>query len=545
MPTITLNRKVFEKLVGKKISLDQLKDRLAMLGTDLEDVTSEEITVEVFPNRPDMLSEQGFARAFSSFIGVKTGLREYKAKSSGEQIVINKSVKDVRPRTSCAIVKNLKFDDERIREVIQIQEKLHVTYGRDRKKCAIGIYPLEKIKFPVTFKALKPEEIRFRPLEFPKEITGRQIMSQHPTGRAYAHLMEGLKKYPIFIDANKQILSMPPIINSHETGKITDDTKDIFIEASGFNQDVLDKVLNILVCMFADMGGEVYSLNLRRYDGAIETPNLKVIDWDLDVKYVNKLLGLNLKDKEVIKYLERMGYDASGKGKLKVKVPAYRADILHQIDFVEDIAIAYGIENFKYEIPNVATIGSLDRMTVLVDQVANGMVGLGLAEVSSLHLTNKDWNFGNMNLKVGNIVELESSMTKDYTCLRSWLLPNLMKIFSENTNEKYPQRIFEIGRVFTLKKEVKEKVKLAGAIADTRVTFTDMKAILDGIFNLIDVKVAVKAKDYDCFITGRAGAVIVGGKEVGYIGEFHPDVISSWGLTVPVAGFEIDLSFLE
>ena len=80
MPTVNLNKKEFEKLVGKKLPLEELKDRISMLGTDLEKIEGNEIIVEVFPNRPDMLSEQGFARAFSSFIGVKKGLKEYKVK---------------------------------------------------------------------------------------------------------------------------------------------------------------------------------------------------------------------------------------------------------------------------------------------------------------------------------------------------------------------------------------------------------------------------------------------------------------------------------
>ena len=78
MPTVNLNKNVFEKLVGKKLPLDKLKDRISMLGTDLEKIEGDTIEVEVFPNRPDMLSEQGFARAFSSFIGVKKGLRDFK-----------------------------------------------------------------------------------------------------------------------------------------------------------------------------------------------------------------------------------------------------------------------------------------------------------------------------------------------------------------------------------------------------------------------------------------------------------------------------------
>src|SRR3989338_4257854 len=133
MPTITINKK---GLKGD-LSLDELKDRISMLGTDLESIDENEINVEIFPDRPDMLSEQGFARAFNSFINVETGLKKYKVEKSNEKVIIDKSVKEVRPFTACAIVKNLRFDDEKIKEVIQIQEKLHVTYGRNRKKVAI------------------------------------------------------------------------------------------------------------------------------------------------------------------------------------------------------------------------------------------------------------------------------------------------------------------------------------------------------------------------------------------------------------------------
>ena len=255
MPTITLNKKTVEELAGKKLPLDKLKDSISMLGTDLESVNEEEIVVEIFPNRPDLLSEQGFARALSSFINVKTGLRDYKAKKSNYKVIIDKSVKDVRPYTACAVVKNLKFNEEKIREVIQIQEKLHVTYGRNRKKVAIGIYPLEKIKFPIKYLAKKPQEIKFMPLESKREMNGLQILSQHPTGREYGYLLEGKKLFPIFVDGNNEVMSMPPIINSEKTGKITEKTKEVFIECSGFDFEVLSKCLNMIITAFADMKG--------------------------------------------------------------------------------------------------------------------------------------------------------------------------------------------------------------------------------------------------------------------------------------------------
>src|SRR3989344_4646137 len=288
MPTITINKK---GLKGN-LSLDELKDRISMLGTDLESIDENEINVEIFPDRPDMLSEQGFARAFNSFINVETGLKKYKVEKSNK-------------------------------EVIQIQEKLHVTYGRNRKKVAIGIYPYEKIKPPIRFFAESPDKIKFIPLEFDKEITGLQILSMHPTGREYAYLLEGRDKFPFFEDSNKRILSMPPIINSNDVGKISNETKDVFIECSGFDFNVLSKCLNIIVCALADMGGRIYSMEIIDGNKKTTSPDLRPGEMKLNLKYVNKILGLELKERDVKKYLERMGYDYFNK---TVKIPAYRAD---------------------------------------------------------------------------------------------------------------------------------------------------------------------------------------------------------------------------
>ncbi|MCX8146949.1 MAG: phenylalanine--tRNA ligase beta subunit-related protein, partial [Candidatus Woesearchaeota archaeon] len=273
MPTVVLNKKVLERLLGRRLSLDILKNRISYIGTGLEKIEGNEIHVEVFPNRPDMLSEQGFARALSAFIGVKKGLRTYKVKKSNEKVIIDKSLRGIRPYTACAIVRGLTFNDEKIREIIQIQEKLHITYGRNRKKAAIGIYPYEKIKPPIRFLAKKPEKIVFRPLEAEKEMNAYQILSKHPTGKEYGNLLAGMKKYPVFIDSNDKILSMPPIINSHDTGKITEKTKDVFIECSGFNFDVLSTCLNIIVTALADMGGQIYSMDLIYPDKKRRTPD--------------------------------------------------------------------------------------------------------------------------------------------------------------------------------------------------------------------------------------------------------------------------------
>src|SRR3989338_4574479 len=108
MPTVTLNRKVLDALIGNKLSPEELKDRIAMIGTDLESLDDKEVVVEVFPNRPDMLSEQGFGRALRSFLGLQTGLADYTVKKSGYKVIVDSSV-TMRPYTACGIVQHLTF----------------------------------------------------------------------------------------------------------------------------------------------------------------------------------------------------------------------------------------------------------------------------------------------------------------------------------------------------------------------------------------------------------------------------------------------------
>ncbi len=543
MPTITLNKEVFEKLVGKKLALDKLKDRISMLGTDLESIEGNEINVEIFPNRPDLLSEQGFARAFSSFIGVKTGLREYKVEKSGEKVIVDKSVKEVRPYTACAIVKGMKFDDEKIKEIIQIQEKLHVTYGRNRKKCAIGVYPYEKIKPPIRFIAKKPGEIKFQPLESYKEMTGLQILSQLPTGREYGHLLEGKEKFPIFIDSNNQVLSMPPIINSEQTGKIAKTTTDVFIECSGFDFNVLQKCLNMIVTALADMGGKIYSMELDIYGKKHITPNLKPEEMKVDIRYINKILGLDLKEAEIKKYLERMGY---GYKNGKALVPAYRADIMHQVDLAEDICIAYGYENIKEEIPKVATIAEEDKFYVFKERIANLLVGLGILEVKTYHLASKENQTSKMNSKI-DIIELANPSTKEYNVLRNWVIPSLMEVLSNNKHHEYPQNIFDIGGVFKRGKTdtgVAEAERLGVALCDEKTDFTAIKQALDYLMKMLDVKYEIREIDCSSFIPGRVARVSVNGKDVAYIGEIAPEVLANWDIVMPVSTFELNLTDL-
>lgn len=532
MASAIFPRKKFEKEIGK---LDEkMQNRIAMFGTPLEKFDDEEIEIEVFPNRPDLLSYHGFKRSFLAFLGKQTGLKKYKINKPEKDYVvkIDSSLKDIRPYTACAIVKGIKFDDEKIKEMIDVQEKLHETLGRKRKKLAIGIYPLEKIKLPITFTAMEPDKIKFIPLESDREMSGLQILQRHPTGREYAHLLAGKPKFPIFIDAENNVLSMPPIINSQMTGKVTEKTTDVFVECSGFDFESLNKCLNIIVTNLADMGGQIYQMELQ-YKNKKITPNLNPEKIKVNIKNVNELLGLDLKEKEIKNFVEKMGHNYS---KGFVEIPAWRTDVLHEVDLIEDIAIAYGYENFIPEIPKISTAGEENKNEIIKRKIAEILVGLNFLEVSNYHLTTKREQFKNMGVQEEKAIEVENSKT-DYNILRKDLTHYLLKNFSDNVDSEYPQRIFEIGKVFCLE----ETENLALAIAPAN--FTEVRQVLEYLFRMMNLEIEISEPEKipNHFIDGRTAKISLENKPIGFVGEIHPKILKNWKIKMPVSLFEINL----
>ncbi|PIO07205.1 phenylalanine--tRNA ligase subunit beta [Candidatus Pacearchaeota archaeon CG10_big_fil_rev_8_21_14_0_10_34_12] len=537
MAIITLNKRIFEKEIGKLN--EEMQEKISMFGTPVESINSEEIQIEVFPNRPDLLSYQGFKRSFLAFLGKKTGLREYKFNPPKKdyKVIVDSSVKDVRPHTACAIIHELQFDEEKIKEIIEIQEKLHATLGRKRKKIAIGIYPLEKIKLPITFTAREPDKIKFVPLESEKEMSGLEILQHHPTGIEYSPLLAGQRKFPIFIDSDNNVLSMPPIINSQKTGKVDSSTKSVFIECSGFDMEVLEKCINMLSTCMADMGGKVYKMEVQYPSEKKTYPNLKPEEMRISLEGTNKFLGLKLNEKEMKNLLERMGHKYD---KGKVFVPAWRTDVLHEVDLIEDVAIAFGYENFIPEIPEISTIGEESKKEILKRKFSEILSGLGLLEVSNYHLTNKNDQFKKMKSPEENFIEVEESKT-EYTILRKNLSHYIMKNLSENIDVEYPQKIFEIGKVFDLENGISEKECLSIAIAPGN--FTEIRQVLEYFANevRIELKFSEPKEAPENFISGRVAEITFKNKLIGFLGEVHPKILKNWKIKMPISLLEISL----
>lgn len=552
MPTIDFLLKDLQMLVGTDITYDELSERgILFVKGEIEGLEGEVISADIKDtNRPDLWSVEGISRELQGHYGVREGLPKFEMGESGISLDVDKKVEKVRPKTVGAVVKGLNFNKESIRQMIQLQEKIHMTYGRNREITAIGVYDFDRIKPPIKYTTVRPDEIKFTPLDFDRELTPAEILKMHPKGREYRHLIDRFDEYPLMIDSAGNVLSLPPIINSVYTGKVTTRTKNVFIELTGPKIERLHTALNVLVFAFYDRGGEVQSVDVNYPDHTIVTPDMTPREFIIDAGECKKILGLKITEMDMINLLRRASYEAEEKnGKLIVRYPAYRSDIMHSRDVIEDIAIAYGLNKIIPQPPKLSTIGKMDLTEEFCDALREVMLGLGFQEILTFSLVNKDSLHSKMNIEKGEICEISNPISTRWNSLRSWLLPSILDFLRSNLHVEYPQKVFEVGDVVVIddKEETgtRTEKKLACLISDGKVSYEDISSALDAFLRSAGIKYTLKGKNHGSFIEGRSAKILSNGRDIGIIGEVHPQVLNNWGIEKPIAGFEIDINGLK
>ena len=293
MPVITFDYEDLYEVLGRKIDKENLIKLLPMIGSDIDEYDDKQIKVEFFPNRPDYLSVAGVARTLKGFLDIEKGLPEYEVKESGINIEVDPELKNIRPYISFGIVENVDLSGNKLKQIMDFQEDLHWVIGRDRKKVAIGIHNLDVIEPPFFYKAADPDENSFVALETEDEMSLREILENHKKGAKYAHLIEKFDKYPLIVDSNGNVLSMPPIINGELT-KLTENTKNLLIDVTGTDEKAVNYALNIIMTSFAEVGGNLKSLNVVYANRNVETPNLMPKKKEVKVKNAEKIIGVDL-----------------------------------------------------------------------------------------------------------------------------------------------------------------------------------------------------------------------------------------------------------
>ena len=558
MPTIDISIEDFSKLIESDhlLTVNELDNLISFAiaevdsepdGPDENGHTKISIDIKT-SNRPDLWSAEGLARLVKGNNGT-LGLPDLSSSPSNYKIIVDPETEKIRPYIAAAIVRGLKFDDFLIKQMIQIQDKLDYSYGRKRKRSSIGIYNINMISSPIHYKMVD-RDFEFIPLNFENNMTIEDIFSNHPKGIEFGHILSKSKKVPILIDSEERVLSLPPIINSHDVGRVTTESKDVLIETTGTDKETVLIALDCVTQALRDRGGAIESVEII-YKSNIEiTPQNTPKEIKINPKIINSYLGTAFTNDQIITFLQQRRHNVDKiEDELLIKYAPWRKDIHHWVDISEDIAMASDYNTLIPTIPKVVTSGKISPSSEDENMLREIFIGMQLIEVMNYILTDPNILSDKINKPMNNstkdIVEIKNPITSTFSVIRSQLLPILLSFESKNTHIEYPHKIFEIGEVVkNIQKNLLTKTHSAVLLTGSNETFETILSVLDGFMRLQNLDYHLEDTDDEMFISGRRALIKINDFPIGKIGEINPSILNNFGIEVPSAGLEIDLTKL-
>ena len=559
MPVINFTyEELFEQL-GEELPKDELINILPMISSDVESYDDVEVKAEFFPNRPDYYSVEGIVRSLKGYLELEKGIPEYDVKKTDTTITVDSELENIRPYVACCMIKNVKIDDNQLRNIMEFQEHLHWVIGRDRKKVAIVIHDLDKVEGPFYYKAGNPNETSFIPLESRENLTLNEILENHEKGEKYAKLLKEFDKYPLIVDGNGNIMSMPPIINSELT-KLTTKTTNLFIDVTGTDINAVTNALNIIAANLSENGATIETIEVNYpYHDNKTYPDFEPKIIDVHTKTAQEYIGIDLTADKIVETLEKTRFNATkiNEETVRVTVPRYRIDILHEVDIIENIALGYGFNELPAQLPDFATVANPDSKRQFDQILEQVMIGLSFTEIKSLMLTSETQHYTKLRKEVEeDRVTVAQPITQDRTMIRKSLINSLLEFLEDNKHEELPQKIFEIGDVAYINENAETKMvtvkKLAAAQISSVANFTTIKSIVESFVANMGFEMELEDHDDSAFIKGRCAKFTTKplNKNTpftfkGYFGEIHPEVLTNFELEYPVIAFEVEFSEVE
>jgi phenylalanyl-tRNA synthetase beta chain len=572
MPTITLEHAILnyiQEINGIEHESNLWSDWLTKIGCPVEKNNDEHIDIEVFPDRPDLLSHETLAKASRSFLNYKIENTNMEVKKGNGTVKVDKSLEGVRPIIMSAIVRGVKTGDsieekeKFIQTLMDHQEKLHLTLGRKRKLSSIGVHDLEKIKPPFRYETVD-SSFKFIPLSEDSEMSIAEIIDKHPKGIEYAPLMKDFTKFPIILDSKDDVISFPPIINGEQT-TVTKETKDFFIDVTGLDERSCEACLLLICLALGERGGIIENLEIS-FSGkkTITTPNGESINYRVPESLIHKILGLKLSNSQIRESITKMGGEliesrtvtdgpnnaerwsdcVIGEIEHIISMPRWRSDIMHPIDIVEDIAIGFGYENLPEQMSSVHLDSIPLKSAQMNRRIRSSLRALGLQEIQSLTLSNDRDQFERTRWKSkGMVTNIANPISKDHTILRQYILPSLLQILSANRHQELPQRIYELGHIIN---ESKNNYAFSWSCAEVGGGFTAAKGFAQSIIRDLGIKIdevsfqAIEEENGP-WLLGRGAKIVVQGIEIGQFGEIDPIVSEKYGLKTPIHAGEFSI----
>ena len=574
MPTISIDQKLLASLLSKhgcEHDIADVEHRLPLLGTDIDRCDEEVLDIEIFPNRPDLLSAETLSVAMRAFLHNQHIHSEEVLNPSGIAVTVDSEIRKIRPIILGAVVRGLVMADDHemdsfIKQLMEHQEKLHFALGRGRRRASIGVHDLSTLHPPFKVRAVDRNH-KFTPLAMDEEISIEEILSNHPKGVEFAHLLQGMEKVPIIEDSKGAVLSFPPIINGNHT-TVQPKTRDLFIDVTGWDRRACESCLMLVALQAKERGGEIQTIQLTDCDGNKEIlPNWTPVHHRVPERLIPTILGRELNENELTNAMTRMGgmytgrnpatkeetstngtmqYAKPGEGMLCFEMPRWRFDLLHPVDLVEELAIGHGYEDLGVDVPK-APMNALPRPDDhLRRRIRTSMQGMGFMQVQSLTLSNDDDQFNRMRWKPFNaITRITNPITQEHTMMRHFLLPGLLRLLSSNRHHDLPQSVYELG---TVVRDHVNSDRLAFITAERVGGFAAIRGRIQAFLRDLgaeNIVIEALPDNEGPWLAGRAARVLLNGEWVGCFGEIDPAISQTFELLVPLNGAEFDVEALK
>jgi len=543
-----------------RISPRVLAQKLTMAGlevTSLEENNGDFVfEIEITSNRPDCLSVMGIAREVAAITGEK--LKWSQVTSHKLQVTSHKSKTcDLRrfsikienkkdcPLYTAKIIKGVKVGPSpqwlkmrlellgcrSVNNIVDITNYILFEQGEP-----LHAFDLDKLNGNSIFvRRAKPGE-KITTIDAEQRMLNPDIL--------------------VIVDEERAV-AVAGIMGSKDT-EVTAGTKNILLEAAAFNPivvrrgrrslgiqsessyrfergvnlDIVDNTSWRATELIQESSGG--SCVFAKNSGAIKTKRKSIV---LGLSVANKTLGINIPAPKIKKILSSLEFKTKIKTKnhFAVEVPGHRPDITQDVDLIEEIARIYGYENVPQTLPSVEPQVSVGETKDLVSLIKNILVGLGLNEVITYSLMDKDLlrDFG--IYQGPEVIEILNPLSKEQEILRPGLIPSLAACVAYNLNQKQDYiNIFEVAKVFSQSKvSPREELRLGIALCGIKslllqqglikdpVGLLHLKGILEALFARLGVR------DYDFNIQDNVSAIAIyaAGEKIGLMTKLEKPVL--------------------
>lgn len=558
---------------------EELAEFLTMHSFEVEEVSAKGddwiLDIDILPNRAhDCLSHFGVAREISGIINVpllifnKFLTKKFSNTKGPLQVRVDSSL---CPRYSAYVIEGVKIADssEWIKERLAAMGQKTINNVVD-----ITNYIMWELGQPL------------HAFDFSKIRGARMTVRLSKNGESKLETLDGAKhdlgSDTIIIEDSERIIDLAGIKGGANT-EINKDTTIVVFQAAIFDPALIRKTTKNLgiktdaaVRYIHGFDPNLPPLALERAMAVLGETNPKArvaqkIDIypspvkpkkiEIDVVYVNSLLGTDLSKKKIEQILEALGFSltsfAKGFGfrdlgaKFQVTVPPHRMDIDIAEDVIEEIGRMYGYENIEPASPRGILIAPRRNERVFWRSMARQILaGFGFCEVYNYSMI--------AGLPAGEAggqgLELQNPMSDEFRYLRPSLWPGVLKNISSNARYFESVRIFEIGKVFSSKdSKILEKENCVIALTESSKEgkgegFYRIKGYLDEFLNKLgisdfyyDPALGKEEEDRLSFLhPGRRANVVVDGAKVGFIGEMRPSVCKNFDIGGRVYCAEFD-----